>query len=216
MKQNKRELLVTSLVTLSPIVIGLCLYGRLPEKVAMHFDYQGMPDMYYDRIPSIVILPFLLLIVHIFLYVITYLSLNVRPIHPKLWKLVVWMVPVISLGASIGLYMYNLNLVPNGSVFIFGMVSVLFIVIGNYLPKCEQNYFIGVKTPWTLANEENWRATHRFSGPLWVVCGLVMLISTILQISPILFVLAVIVMIGVPFIYSYWYMKKQKQMKKMM
>lgn len=50
MKRNKWELLVTSLVTLSPIVIGLCLYGSLPEKIAMHFDYQGMPDMYYDRI----------------------------------------------------------------------------------------------------------------------------------------------------------------------
>ncbi|MGL4662277.1 MAG: SdpI family protein [Culicoidibacterales bacterium] len=208
---NKKEIVFTSLVTLSPIAIGLYLYPQLPEKVAVHFNYQGVADTYYDRVPAIVILPIVLLVTHMFIYFITSLSLNTKPIHPKMWKIIVWMIPVISVCVSVGLYVYNLKLMPNGAMFIFGPVSLLFIVIGNYLPKCEHNYFVGVKTPWALLDEKNWRATHRFSGPLWVVCGLLMLIITILQISPILFFIVIIVMTGVPFIYSYWYYQKQKK-----
>ena len=57
------------------------------------------------------------------------------------------------------------------------LVGLLFIVIGNYLPQCKPNYFVGIKTPWTLSNEEVWRKTHRFSGKVFVVLGIIMILS---------------------------------------
>ncbi len=57
------------------------------------------------------------------------------------------------------------------------LVGLLFIVIGNYLPQCKPNYFVGIKTPWTLSNEEVWRKTHRFSGKVFVVLGVIMILS---------------------------------------
>ena len=56
-------------------------------------------------------------------------------------------------------------------------IGVLFVIIGNYLPKCKQNYTIGIKIPWTLDNEENWNKTHRFAGFLWVVCGVAIMFT---------------------------------------
>ena len=57
------------------------------------------------------------------------------------------------------------------SVFLLGL-SLLFTVLGNFLPKCSHNYFVGIRTPWTLASPDCWRRTHRVAGVLWVVCGL--------------------------------------------
>lgn len=210
MMLNKKEIVATSLVTLSPIAIGLYLYPQLPEKVAVHFNSQGVADRYYDRPLAIVLLPTILVLVHLFIYFITYLSLNVKPIHPKLLRLVVWMTPAISFVASVLFYAYTLKLIPNIATFVFGFVALLFIVIGNYLPKCEHNYFVGVKTPWALASEENWKATHRFSGPLWVACGVVMLVSAILQFPLFVYITMFVVMVVLPYVYSYRYYTREK------
>lgn len=210
MRRNKKELVLTSLLTISPIAIGLFLYQQLPEKIAVHFNYQNVADTYYDRNVAILFLPAVLLIVHLVIYTLTYLSLNVKPIHPKLLRVVVWIIPVISFGGSIILYAYTLKLIPNVSTFILGFVALIFIVIGNYLPKCEHNYFIGVKTPWALASEENWKVTHRFAGPLWVVCGLVMLVVSVLQLPFFINLVMLGLMVILPYVYSYRYHNRKK------
>jgi uncharacterized membrane protein len=59
-------------------------------------------------------------------------------------------------------------------------MGVLFIFIGNWLPKCKQTYTLGIRLPWTLADEDNWNRTHRFAGPVWVVCGLVVMAGALI------------------------------------
>ena len=59
-------------------------------------------------------------------------------------------------------------------------LGLLFIIIGNYLPKCKQNYTIGIRVMWALDDEENWTATHRFASRLWVGCGVVILLLAFL------------------------------------
>ena len=87
------------------------------------------------------------------------------------------------------------------------LLGLIFIAIGNYLPKCKQNYTIGIKIPWTLASEENWNRTHRFAGWVWVGGGVVMLLSGFLGIFWLTLVPAII-MAAVPLIYSYILHKK--------
>jgi uncharacterized membrane protein len=82
------------------------------------------------------------------------------------------------------------------------LLGLLFVAIGNYMPKCKQNYTIGIKIPWTLASEENWNRTHRLAGWVWVGGGVVMLLSGFLGIFWLTLVPAII-MVAVPLIYSY-------------
>lgn len=63
---------------------------------------------------------------------------------------------------------------------VFVMLSLLFVLVGNYLPKIQSNFYMGIKTPWTLSSDEVWRKTHRFAGKLYVACGILTLLSTLL------------------------------------
>lgn len=67
----------------------------------------------------------------------------------------------------------------NTTKIIFLMLSVLFITIGNFLPKIQSNFFMGIKTPWALSNEDIWRKTHRLGGKLYVSSGVITLLSTL-------------------------------------
>ena len=90
-------------------------------------------------------------------------------------------------------------------------IGILFIIIGNLLPKVKQNFFMGIKTPWTLADEHVWYATHRFSGKLWFVLGLVMCACGFVPdtvMGPIILISATVAVI-VPIVYSYIVYKKR-------
>ncbi|MED1411802.1 MULTISPECIES: SdpI family protein [Bacillus] len=83
---------------------------------------------------------------------------------------VLFLVNMLVIGVGLG-YEIPMNSTP------YIIVGLLFIVMGNYLPQCKPNYFVGIKTPWTLSNEEVWRKTHRFSGKVFVILGVIMILS---------------------------------------
>ena len=97
-----------------------------------------------------------------------------------------------------------LNLGKAIEPFIFGGIGVLFILIGNYLGKIRQNYFIGIKTPWTLNNEEVWNKTQRVGGWSFVISGLIIFAEVFLkwQVLPVM-IFAVVFASLTPVIYSY-------------
>ena len=92
------------------------------------------------------------------------------------------------------------------------VLGVVFLLVGNYLPKCKQNYTIGIKIAWTLHSEENWNRTHRFAGPIWVVCGMIIMVSAIFG-GVFLWVMlaAFLVMIIAPVVYSYLLFRKAQK-----
>ena len=81
-------------------------------------------------------------------------------------------------------------------------MGLLFVIIGNYMPKCKQSYTIGIKIPWTLNSEENWNRTHRFAGWLWFIGGLGMMATGFIGGFVAFFAIALLMVI-VPMIYSY-------------
>ena len=87
------------------------------------------------------------------------------------------------------------------------LVGLILVIMGNYLPKCKQNYTIGIKIPWTLNSEENWNRTHRMAGRLWVVCGLVCMLTGFFG-GFWIFLGLVLVMVLVPFLYSWLLFRK--------
>ena len=59
-------------------------------------------------------------------------------------------------------------------------MGIVFIFVGNYLPKCKQSYTMGIKLPWTLDSEDNWNKTHRFGGKVYVAVGVVVMLTSFL------------------------------------
>ncbi|MDY4543483.1 MAG: SdpI family protein, partial [Candidatus Ventricola sp.] len=77
-----------------------------------------------------------------------------------------------------------------------------FALVGNYLPKLRRSNTTGIRLPWTLADEEIWSRTHRFAAPVWVVCGLLMIVCGLIGSGPMIPIAAIVVVIGLPIAYS--------------
>jgi len=90
-----------------------------------------------------------------------------------------------------------------------GIVGIIIVAFGNYLPKCKQNFTVGIKLPWTLNSEENWNKTHHMAGYLWILGGFFMIIGSCMRMPGIPLTLIIILIITIiPFCYSYWLYKK--------
>ena len=91
-------------------------------------------------------------------------------------------------------------------------VGLLFLILGNYLPKLRRNRIMGIKLPWTLASEENWTRTHRAAGFTWVAAGLLMLLSALLRLhGPTVTVVLLALAVGIPVLYSYLYYRRHEK-----
>ena len=209
-KKNLPKLIITSLVTLIPIIIGLILWERLPEQVPVHWDINGAVDGYATRFQAIFLMPLILVVFQWICVIGTSLDPKKQNINDKIFTLVLWIIPVLSLLCNSFVYATALGHKVNVNVIMPLFMGALFIIIGNYLPKCKQSYTMGIKLPWTLDDEENWNKTHRLAGFLWVVGGVVIMASAITGVFWIFFVLLV-PMVAVPVVYSYLlYRKKNK------
>jgi uncharacterized membrane protein len=206
--KNKKTLVITSLICLLPIIVGALVYKRLPEMIATHFDLNGNPDGWSSRAFAVFGLPAILLAVNLLLP----FMLRADPKHENmsgaLVNITIWTIPVLSLlcsGLTLGRALgYDVRIERVLPVF----MGVLFILIGNYLPKTKQSYTMGIKLPWTLASEENWNRTHRLAGFLWVLGGVFFIVMSFIGWSVPAFVIPLVVMVLVPMVYSYLLYRK--------
>lgn len=203
-KENKKTIIITAIVTLLPILAGVILWDRLPETMATHFGANSGADGFSSRAFAVFGLPLILLGVHLLCAFVTAADPRKKNISPKMYSLALWIAPVISLIVNAVIYAWNLGYQLWGAYIVQLLAGVGVLVIGNLLPKARQNYTIGIKTPWALANEENWNRTHRLAGWLWMAGGLVIIILTFCGAAPgwLIAVFAVIAL--VPCIYSAW------------
>jgi uncharacterized membrane protein len=120
----------------------------------------------------------------------------------KILHLIFWLIPLLNLVISAVSYSAAMGGSVRMDVVASVLCGLLFTVIGNYLPKCRQNYTIGIKIPWALSSEENWNRTHRLAGWLWVAGGVGMMIAGFFGFFW-LMIGVTLVMSLVPCIYSY-------------
>ena len=208
-KIDKKTLILSSLVTLIPLVIGCILWKQLPDVIPTHFGMDGTPDGWSSKAFTVFGLPLLMLFFHLLCIGITTQDPKYENMSGKLFGLIVWLIPVISLLVVVACYGGALGWDVNISKYAVAGTGVLFIIIGNYLPKCKQNYTMGIKIPWTLDNEENWNKTHRLAGFLWVIGGVLITLNAFLG-NEWVFLAITLVMTLVPVGYSYLYFKKNK------
>lgn len=208
-KVNKKTLILTSVITLIPIVIGLLLWSKLPDTIPTHFGMDGTPNGWSSKTFTVFGLPLFLLGIHLLCLGATSQDPKYDNMNDKLFGIVLWICPVLSVLIMVTCYSYALGYEVNITKCVMVGIGILFMVIGNYLPKCKQNYTMGIKIPWTLDDEENWNHTHRFAGFLWMIGGVVVAINAFLGWDW-LFLIIIVIMVGVPTVYSYLYYKKHK------
>lgn len=190
-RENKKTLIFGSLVILLPIPIQLLLGRGWSVSVAM---------------------PLVLLAAYWVCVLATTMDPKQKNQGKKPQRLVLWIVPLMSLIlCGFDYLIWKEKTFPITTVF-FLLFGVMFMFIGNYLPKCHMNYTIGIKVSWAYTSEENWNATHRFGGKVWFIGGLVIALSAFLptQWSIPVMIVSTFVLVLLPIVYSYRYYRWQR------
>ena len=201
-KKNLKLLILTSILTLLPILAGVVLWNQLPEQMPTHWNAAGEVDGWSSKPFAVFGLP-LILVAAQWLCVLATTTDPKRQNHSeKIYHLVFWIMPVLSIVLHAVTYLTVLGVGVRIEMVMPIFMGLLFVIIGNYLPKCKQSYTIGIKIPWTLNNEENWNKTHRFAGWMWTFCGVAIMLTGFLGSFWILLTIALLMVI-VPVVYSY-------------
>lgn len=210
--KNKKLLLITSLLTLLPIPVGLLLWDRFPETMAIHFGFNGQADGFASIPFAVFVPPIMMLAVQWLCILATALDKGNRNRNQKISRIVLWTIPVISNLSCCGIYALALDVEFSPVAWTMVPMGLLFVVIGNYMPKTRMNSTIGIKVPWTYSSEENWNATHRFAGKVWVIGGILMMLCGFLPnawaVS--LMLIAILILCVIPVVYSYRFYKKER------
>jgi len=202
-------LIITTVICFLPIILSLMLYEQLPDQIAVHWDIAGNPDNYASKAFAAFGMPVMMAAIN----VITHLGLNSDPKQANssvvLKQLGKWTVPVLTIVLMpVTLFIamgYNIPI----HVVTPAFVGVVIIICGNYLPKCKQNYTVGIKLPWTLNNEENWNKTHHLAGFVWIIGGICLVLGTFLNFNKLPILLVILAaLVGIPTVYSYLLYKK--------
>lgn len=200
------------------LILTTCLtwafaWTHLPDTIATHWN-GGTADGFSSKLTGMMSMVGVMVGCYILLNVIQKIDPK-KENYEKFSKALL----IINNGLLVVLFIGNIDIIASGlgyNVFINRvpelLVGILFLIIGNYLPQCKPNFFVGMRNPWTLSNEEVWRKTHRFSGKVFVVLGLVMIVSIALPAEWRSYMMLAIILVAVVVTNLYSYLLYKKEM----
>ena len=199
MKKISKLTVITTLITLLPIALGIALYDRLPEVVATHWNIHNRPDGWSSRAMAVFGIPCIMAALNLVCGGATD-RLQSEGVPKRVLALCRWIIPVLSL-ILVPVMLYSaMGVSFDMGRIVCSILGIMFIIIGNYLPKCRRNGVVGIKIPWTLSSDENWDKTHRFAGFVWIVCGGLAIVGG--WTKPVVVIVALVAMILLPVVYS--------------
>ncbi len=200
--QTIRKELIIILLTALPIIYLLVNWSVLPDRLPVHFDGNGEPNGYGSK------LVFIFLPLGLYLLLIVVPFIDPRKSNYELFSSTYFKIRII-LSAFLGLLntvvIYNeLHGISKIGSFVPISVFILFTLLGIYMGNISPNYFVGIKVPWTLNNDEVWIRTHKLAGKLWFWGGILGIVSLFFVKNAALVMLPIIIVITVvPIVYSY-------------
>ena len=206
-KKYWKTLVITTAITLLPALVGLILWNRLPDPMPSHWNAAGEVDGWSSKPFAIFGLSGIMLAAQWLCTLGTGADPKKANHSEKVVQLVLWIIPVLAIVLYTATYATALGQEVRMELLMPIVIGMVFVIVGNYMPKCKQNYTIGIKIPWTLNSEENWNKTHRFAGRIWVVCGLLMILTAFFDFFWLFFIFTIPMVFG-PLLYSYILHKK--------
>jgi uncharacterized membrane protein len=204
-------------IVLLPFIYLAYIWNQLPEKVPIHWNIRGEIDRYGEKIELLLIpflLPFLMYIIFLVIPKIDPKN-KLNKMGKKLKTLKVLMTTFMSILALFIIYSIKNQTFTNPNYIVF-FIGVLYIILGNYFKTIKANYFIGIRTPWTLENESVWKETHKLSGKMWFVGGIIVVLSSLIldkQPNFTLFLIITGIITIIPIVYSYILFRKENSLK---
>jgi uncharacterized membrane protein len=202
-----------------PLVYLAFTWNELPATIALHFDLEGNPDQFGNKNKLLL----MVILLSVFTGGIYLLLTNIYRIDPKRsapenktrLQRIGFVISVFVAGMLCFIIYSSMHANTKISTrLIFAGVGILFCFIGNYIHNIKPNYFAGLRLPWTLENETNWRKTHLLGGKLFFAGGMLMAILSLLlpvKLAVISFFSIACIITVIPIVYSYQLYRKQKR-----
>jgi len=209
MKQvNRKKEAIIWLILLLPFIYSLIVWNKLPDQVPTHFDVKGEPDDYSGKAFALLLLPVMNVVIYVILFFIPRIDprkknyaafgssyQNIRMlIHVFFAGIFIFITQTTSGGQPLKL-----------NAFLSGML-LFFALLGNYMRTVRSNFFVGIRTPWTLSNDMVWRKTHELGGKIWFYTGIVLAVIVFFlpqMAAAIVMFCGVFLMVIIPVVYSY-------------
>lgn len=205
------------LLIILTLVSAVYFYNNLPERIATHWNFAGQVDAYGSGQAQAIVMPLVAVGMYLLFLLLPYLDPKKERyeqfsrVYHIFKDMILAMFVIIFFIMGFNGLGYNL---PVG-IIIPILIGLLFIVIGNYMAKIKMNWFIGIRTPWTMSSEEVWNKTHRFGGKMFILAGLLMMAETVLPLSwklPV-FIVMLVILLGGTIGYSYFaYLQEKKKL----
>jgi uncharacterized membrane protein len=210
---RKSEIIVIGIILLS-FVVGIYFYPQMPEKIASHWNAQGEVDGYMSKFWGLFLMPFILVGLALLFFAIP----RIDPLKENIERfrkyydgfIILFFVFMLSTYFQVILWNMGIKISPN--VILPIGLGLLFFYIGILCENAKRNWFIGIRTPWTLSNDVVWHKTHKIGGGLFKIAGVVAIFGIFFQKYTLFFILVPVILVtAYTIIYSY--VKYQKEMK---
>lgn len=203
------------LLSLFPLGLLLAVWPQLPARVPIHFGINGQADGWADKGPELFLIPALVIGIYL-------LFTFIRKVDPKKPEFSTSSMAQIKTGVLLFLgliFAYTTHIQLSGGDKLPGntllyLILAMFLFLGNMMGKIRPNYFLGIRTPWTLESEAVWTRTHRLAGRLWVGCSLALMAvlwAVPTETAGAVFTPVVILMAGIPVGASWWFSREERQ-----
>jgi len=213
MNMIKSEIILLVIILLS-FIVGIYFYPQMPEKMASHWNTQGQVDGYMSKFWGLFLMP--LISAGLFLLFITIPKID--PLKHNIEKFRKYYDGFVVLIIVFLFYLYLLTIFWNIDIR-FSMTQllapafgILFYYCGILTENAKRNWFIGIRTPWTLSNDAVWNKTHKIGGKLFKAAGVIAFVGIFFQNYALFFVLVPVILVAA-YTTIYSYIEYQKEMK---
>ena len=215
LKGNLKNEIFPIVLILMSIVMSIYFYQFLPNRVASHWNFQGQVDGYMSKNLNAILLPVLLLA----MYISFRFFPKVDPLKDRyqqfigVYNLVCNLIMTLMFLVYLFSNLYNLGYPVKINIVIPVMIGLLMMTIGNFMGKLKRNFTIGARTPWAILSENVWNKTQRFSGWMFVIFGVLIIITPFLNQfwGMITFIGGILLVTAGTYIYSYIEYKKERK-----
>jgi uncharacterized membrane protein len=205
MKMRKSEIIILGIILLS-LIISIYFYPQMPEKIASHWNAQGQVDGYMSKFWGLFLMPFILIglaLLFVAIPRIDPLKVNIEKFR-KFYDIFIILFFVFLLSTHLQIILWNIGIEISPNVIFPIGLGLLFFYIGILCENAKRNWFIGIRTPWTLSNEVVWDKTHKIGGKLFKIAGVIALLGVFFQNYAFFFVIIPVISFSAyTIIYSY-------------
>ncbi|MBN2020980.1 MAG: SdpI family protein [Sedimentisphaerales bacterium] len=198
MKITKGQIVVIGLVLVA-FALSIYFYPQMPERMASHWNARGEVDGYMSKDASLFIMPCVMAGIALLLYFVPYLDplrRNIEKFRPYYEGFIIFMC-IFMLAIQYHIILWNLGIQISTNIIIPVGIGLLFYYCGILCERAKRNWFIGIRTPWTLSSDSVWEKTHRVGGKLFKVSGVIALVGAAFQRYAIFFVIVPMIVVSV-------------------